>query len=229
MIKSASLVSALILSLASSLAAQLHDYASVHRPQLSAALLFGYYSGMSAEARGVLSNIAEGFPLKVRFGVSYTTMEPGDAWDARRIFINNATNGTPEERGRTWAVKLDMAYAVSLLSLSRSHLYGGLRYARFTGNFRFVGGNEDFDIRNSQWGLGGGCESYFAVSRRLDMILTAGIDYYFSGPLSGHDTAYSPTGDNVNPRQDYTYADADAAIGQPKLTPLLMLGVSYNF
>lgn len=108
-------------------------------------------------------------------------------------------------------------------------MYGGVRYARFTGNFRFVGGNEDFDIRNSQWGLGGGCESYFDVSRHLDMILTAGIDYYFSGTLSGHDTAYSPTGDDVNPREDYTYADADAAIGQPKLTPLLMLGVSYNF
>lgn len=229
MVKNASLVIALILSLASSLAAQLHDYSGVRRPQLSSALLFGYYSGMSLEARGVISNIADGFPLKVRFGVSYTTMQPGDAWDARRIFINNATNGTPQESGRAWALKLDAAHAVSLLSLSRSHLYGGLRYARFTGNFRFVGGNEDFDIRNSQWGLGGGCESYFAVSGHLDMILTAGIDYYFSGVLSGHDTAYSPTGNDVNPREDYTYADADAAIGQPKLTPLLMLGVSYNF
>ena len=62
------------------------------------------------------------------------------------------------------------------------------------------------------------------------MILTAGIDYYFSCTLSGHDTAYSPAGDDVDPREDYyTYADADAAVGQPKLTPLLMLGVSYNF
>jgi len=229
MVKKASLALALTLGLASNLAAQLRDYAGARRPQLSSALLFGYHSGMGLEARGVVSNIAEGFPLEVRFGVSYTTMEPGDAWDARRIFINNATNGTPQESGRVWALKLDAAHAVSLLSLSRSHLYGGLRYAHFTGNFRFVGGNEDFDIRNSQWGLGGGCDSYFALSRRLDMILTAGIDYYFSGTLSGHDTAYSPTGDDVNPREDYTYADADAAIGQPKLTPLLMLGVSYNF
>ncbi len=229
MVRTASLTLTFTLAFALSLAAQRSDYEGEHHVLLSTGLLFGYYSGMSFEARGLLSNIAEGFPLSVKFGISYTAMEPGDAWSARRIFINNATTGTPVESGRTWSLKLDAAHQVSLLSLSRSHVYGGLRYARFTGNFRFVGGNEDFDVRSGQWGLGGGVESYFAASARIDMVLTAGIDYYLSGALSGHDTAYSPTGDNVNPREDFTYADADAAIGQPKLAPTLMLGMSYNF
>jgi hypothetical protein len=58
-------------------------------------------------------------------------------------------------------------------------------------------------------------------------MLSAGLDYFFSSRLTGHDTSYSES--NVNPRNDYTYSDADAAVGQPKLEPLLMLGMRYNF
>ena len=61
------------------------------------------------------------------------------------------------------------------------------------------------------------------------MVLTAGLEYFFASTLTAHDTAYSPDGDDVNPREGYTYADADAAVGQPKLAPNLLMGFSSRF
>lgn len=64
---------------------------------------------------------------------------------------------------------------------------------------------------------------------RFDLVVSAGIDYFFSSRLSGHDTSYSPDEANVNPRNEYTYSHADAAVGQPKLEPLIMFGFRYSF
>jgi len=101
--------------------------------------------------------------------------------------------------------------------------------ARFTGNFKFVGGDEDFDVRSNHWGVGGGLEAFFPMGARIDPMLTAGVEHFFSSTLTAHDTAYNPDGDDVNPREDYTYGDADAAVAQPKLAPNLKLGFSYRF
>ncbi len=189
----------------------------------------GYYSGFGIQVQGIISEFAPGFQLKARLGIEHASVGPGDALGAREVFINDATNGRPKESGRTWGFKLDLMYPMSVLSLPRSHVFGGLRYAHFTGNFVFVGGNEDFDIRSTNWGFGGGVESYFSVSPRVDLVLTTGLDYFLSSTLSGHDTSYSPDGTAVNPRQDFTYSDADAVVGQPKLEPTSMLGFNYNF
>ena len=99
----------------------------------------------------------------------------------------------------------------------------------FTGNFVFIGGNEDCDITSNQWGLGLGLKAYFEMSNRFDFVTSVGFDYFFSNTLSGHDTEYSPDGENVNGRNDYTFDDADDAINQPKLQPRLMVGVNYHF
>ena len=116
-----------------------------------------------------------------------------------------------------------------MLSLPRAFVVGGVRYSRFRGNFKYVGGNEDFDVKSSHWGIGASLQSHFAMGGRFDLVLDGGLDYFFSSRLSGHDTSYDPDGTAVNPREDYTYTDADAAIGQPKLRPVLMLGGSYRF
>ncbi len=195
----------------------------------SAGLVTGYNSGFGVQAFGVASNFAEGFPLQARLGLGLTSVDAGSPPDARRVFINNATNGIPEERGQTLDVTLDVGYPVNLFSMKRAFLVGGLRYARFKGNFKYVGGNEDFDVKSSHWGLGAALQSYFAMGGRFDLVFDAGLDYYFSSTLTGHDTAYSPDGTAVNPREDYTYSDADAAIGQPKFRPTLMVGVNYRF
>jgi hypothetical protein len=197
--------------------------------RFSSGLLLGYSSGFGVQGFGVASNFAEGFPLQARLGIGFTSVDAGSPPDARRVFINNATNGIPEEAGQTWDFSLDVGYPVNLLSMKRAFLVGGVRHSRFKGNFKYVGGNEDFDVKSSHWGIGGAVQSYFAMGGRFDLVLDAGLDYYFSSTLTGHDTAYAPDGTAVNPREDYTYSDADAAVGQPKFRPILMLGMNYRF
>jgi hypothetical protein len=217
------------ISLSSAAAAQGPGRADAAKPQFMAELQLGYNSGLGATGSGTISSFARGFPLSARLGIWYTSVEPGHAWDARQIFINNNTNGIPEEHGTNWEFKLDFLYPVGLMRSANTHFFGGVRHSSFTGNFKFVGGNEDFDVTSSQWGLGAGLEGYFGMSRRFDLVVAGGVDYYFRSTLQGHDTAYSPDDDNVNPREDFTYADADAAISQPKLKPLVMMGFAYHF
>jgi hypothetical protein len=197
-------------------------------PRFSAGGQFGYDTGLGVQANLVAADFAQGFPLLLRVALAYAATPPGRALEARRIFINNATNGTPEESGRTLGLRLDVLQQVHLLALPRVYAFGGVRHTSFRANFKFIGGNEDFDVTSSHWGLGGGLDAYFAVSHRLDMVITTGLDYHFAARLSGHDTSYSPDGDNVNPREDFTYSDADAAVGQPKLGPMLLVGFNYR-
>lgn len=197
--------------------------------RFSAGLILGYDSGMKFQGYGMVSHFAENFPMNARLSIGYSFVQPGDAAAARRIFINNATNGVPEDKGRILDFRLDLMYPVNLLSIERAYLFGGPRYSRFTGNFKFIDGNEDFDITSNQWGIGTGLESYFAMSPRIDFVLSVGLDYLFESTLKGHDTSYSPDGESVNPREDFTYDNADDAIKQPKLEPILMFGFSYNF
>lgn len=78
---------------------------------------------------------------------------------------------------------------------------------------------------------GGDCH---AVAKRRDAgrrepVLRGGLDYYAPGTLYGHDTAYSPDGQNVNPRDGFGWSDADAAIEQPGLVGRVMAGLRYRF
>lgn len=191
----------------------------------TAGLLAGYNGGAGFQVCGSVSRFAEGFPCSARFGLGYTSIEPGNAPLARKIFINDATNGTPEKKGWFWDFRLDL-----LLALSRhTALVTGLRHSRFTGNFAFIGGNEDFDVRSNSWGLGAGLEGRFPMSSKLDLMVGPGVDYYFPDALSGHDTLYGPGGESVNPRKGYGYADADKAIRQRKWVFRVMAGLSYRF
>jgi len=188
-------------------------------------LLTGYNSGYGLQAGATFSRFAEGFPFSVHAAFGYTFSQPGNALDARKIFINDATNGTPEKSGRVWDVRMDLLYPLSgTLSVA-----GGFRYSAFTGNFRFVGGNEDFDVTSQEWGLGLGLEGHFRMGSRIDLVVSPGLDFYFPATLTGHDTSYSPNNENINPRRDFTYKDADKAIHQPKWVPRAMVGLAYRF
>jgi hypothetical protein len=189
----------------------------------------GFNSGMQVLAFGRVADFAEGLPVAIQLGLGYTSSDAGDPALARRVFINNATNGIPRESGHSWDVSLDALIPVNLLSLPIAYVQTGLRHSAYTANFVYVGGNEDFDINSSHWGIGAGLGSDFRLGARTDLMMNLGLDYYFSSTLTGHDTAYNPDGTAVNPREDYGYGDADAAVGQPKFRPRLATGLQYRF
>lgn len=198
-------------------------------PKFYGGVVLGYNGGFGVQLNAAISDFAKNFPFSARFGIGYTATDAGNPAEARKVFINNATNGIPEESGSMWDFRLDLMYNFKLFSVKKSFFFAGVRYSMFNANFKFIGGNEFFDITTDQWGLGGGVESYFALGSNFDLVITAGADYYFSDTISGHDTAYSPDGENINPREDYTYEDADNSVNQPKVLPRLMVGFSYAF
>jgi hypothetical protein len=193
------------------------------------ALAGGTFQGPGLEVQATAAEFAQGFPFILRFAAGYYSLDPGNAEDARRIFINDATNGVPEKRGHFIDLRLDFLYPVEWFGWQRLYLYGGPRRLLFTGNFEYIGGNEDFAVTSNSWGAGMGLEKQYAISRELDLLLCAGFDYQSKSALYGHDTEYAPNGESVNGRKEYTYADADKAIHQPVFVPRLLIGASYRF
>ncbi len=203
--------------------------------KFTGSLITGYNAGYGIQANITLDEWSTQLPFKLRLGMGYTFSNPGHAADARRIFINNATNGVPEKKGRTFDYRLDFMLPKTIFNVTHSYLVFGPRYSSFKGNFKYIGGNEDFDVTSKQWGLGGGIENHFPMAQNIDLVLAFGLDYYFNSTLKGHDTSYSPGNDNVNPRTDnqndnqlFKYKDANKAIRQPSIMPRAMIGVSFN-
>jgi hypothetical protein len=203
--------------------------------KFSAGFLTGYNRGYGIQANFTAHSIATQLPFDLRLGGGYTFLNPGIAMDARRIFINNNTNGTPEKSGRSIDYRLDFLFPKSIFGLSNSYVVFGPRGSSFKGNFKYVGGNEEFDVISHQWGVGGAIETHFKMVQHLNLVIALGLDYYIPSTLHGHDTSYSPDNDNVNPRNDnenndtpFTYKDANKAIYQPGLMPYVMIGLNLN-
>lgn len=193
-------------------------------------MMVGYNGGLGFEGSLKIGQFAKGFPFHMRLGLGYSSVSnPGKAWDARRIFINDATTGDPEKKGHYWEFSFDLMYQVGWFGMKEGFIYFGPRYSSFTGNFKFIDGNEDFDVVGDQWGIAGGLIAYFPISTKLSLVTSGGAAYYFKNNLTGHDTTYNPDGEHVNPRNDYGYGDADNAINQPRLNFRLMIGLSYIF
>ncbi len=201
----------------------------------SAGLIAGYNRGFGLQPNITLHNFWTGFPFELRLGIGYTRLNPGNELDARRIFVNNNTNGTPEKKGRSFDYRLDFMLSRTIFNISNSFLVFGPRYSTFLGDFKYVGGNEDFEVTSRQWGVGAGFEHYFKMYKNLNLVFAYGLDFYLPSTLTGHDTSYSPDNDNVNVRNDnqnddipFTYKIADKAINQPKFMPHVMLGVTFD-
>ncbi len=192
----------------------------------SADVLAGYQGGLSFKTSGGVSSFARGFPLGLELGLAYAIVDPGDPFPARRVFIQNATNGTPEKHGSIWDFRLDFLYPLQIPAVNLSVL-AGPRFSLFDAHFHYVGANEEFDVTSNQWGLGLGVKGSFAISQGLRLVVQAGLDYFFPGPLEGHDTVYTPDNQNVNPIANYTYRDAAATVNAPEFVPALMLGLGF--
>lgn len=195
---------------------------------MSGGFALGYNDGAGGRASAMISNLTTDWPLSLRLSIGYARVEPGKPTDARRIFINDADNGVPEQRGWRWETSFDFLLPLGRSASQSTFISFGPRYVTHTSNFKFVGGNEDFNVSSKNWGVGGGLETQFAISPRFNLVLGGGVDHFFENKLYGHDTTYSPDGEDVNPRHDYTYDDADGAVEQPKNVLRLMLGISYN-
>lgn len=200
-----------------------------------AGFLTGYNRGYGIQANVGLTNVGNESPIELRVGLGYTFLNPGNALDARRIFINNNTNGTPEKSGRSIDYRLDFIFHKPIFGLKHSYIILGPRGSSFKGNFAYIGGNEEFDVISNQWGLGVGLENRTSLAPKLNLVVAVGVDYYIPSTLQGHDTSYSPDNDNVNPRNDnenddepFTYKDANEAIYQPGFMPYAMLGLTLN-
>ncbi len=194
----------------------------------------GYNRGLTFQINATALQPLESVPVQIRLGIGITSLDPGNSADARRIFINNATNGVPEEKARSFDYRLDFMFDSNLIDLESSKIVFGPRYSSFKANFAYIGGNENFDVISKQMGLGLGYESQFKMNKKLNLIAAIGLDYFFNNTLTGHDTSYSPDNDNVNPRNDntndnvaFTFKDANKAIKQPSLMPRVLFGVVY--
>ncbi len=200
-----------------------------HATDFFSGLSAGYKSGLSFKGSAGLTGFAQGFPLSMEFGISYASVDPGEPFPARRIFIADATNGTPEKYGTTWDFRLDFLYNLNMKGPKAVYIFAGPRYAMFDAHFHYVGANEEFDVTSNPWGVGLGMKALFAVSNRVDLSLSGGADDFFDTTIHGHDTTYSPDNQNVNPHENFTYKDAKAAVNTPRFQLVLMLGLSYTF
>jgi hypothetical protein len=200
----------------------------LHAADVSLGVATGYKGGLGFAGSATLANFARGFPLAIELTINHVRMEPGSPEKARKIFINDATDGTPEKMGYAWDVQLDFLHRVKMLETRDAFVYVGVRHSMFTANFKFVGGNEFFDIQTDQWGIGAGVKAVFPMASRVGFTVKLGLEHYFASTLYGHDTTYGPDGVTISGRNNYTYADADEAINQPKFNIVGMLGVSFG-
>ncbi len=198
-------------------------------------VLAGYNRGLGFQTHIIAHKPIESLPISIRLGIGFNKLQAGDSADARRIFINNATNGVPEKKARSYDYRLDILFPMVLLGNTNSSIIFGPRYSSFRANFKYVGGNEDFDVTTRQFGFGVGVESSYPMSSTMKLIIGAGLDYFLDNTLVGHDTQYTPSDDNVNARSDnqnentqFTYGDADVSILQPQIMPRLMVGVRFG-
>jgi hypothetical protein len=222
----------LLLGIGSSASGQEKDKSPL---KYSAGVATGYNRGFGIQTNITASDFGKNFPVNLRLGVGLSLLNPGNAADARRIFINNATNGVPEKNGRSFDLRLDFMFPKTIFGNSNSYVVAGPRFSTFRGHFDYVDGNEVFDVTSHQWGVGLGLENHFKMTEKLSLFLTYGVDCYLPATLSGHDTSYSPDNDNINPEDDnqndnnpFKYKDANKAIYQPFIMPRVMIGLNIN-
>jgi len=67
----------------------------------------GYANYFSISVSGTIANFTYDIPLAIKFGASYNVRDAGDPWAARKIFINDNTNGDPEKSGHSFDLRVD--------------------------------------------------------------------------------------------------------------------------
>lgn len=199
---------------------------------LSQSIDAGYMWDIGGTFRFRVGDLSESLPFFIDAGIGYVyQFDSGDATSARVIFINDNTGGVIEKHGQSFVFSLDMGYPFG----AKKHglvfePYIGARYDMYTAYYAFIGNNEAFTVRSNQWGLALGSRLKLPISEKGDyFFINGGVEYYFKAPLESHGTYYyNPDGVDDRPRGTYTYEDADNAVSQPRLRPVVTLGIHYS-
>lgn len=185
----------------------------------------GLYMGLRLE------DSSKDFPifLQGRGGYVYQ-VEPGNATEAREIFINDNAGGNIEEYGESYMLALDLGYKLKdwekfSLEVTLSGLWN-----YYLAHFAFIGNNESFAVNTSSFGVGAGAALRIPISKSQSaLMLKTGLEYYPKALLEAHGTYfYTPDGEDDRVRNDYTYEDADKAINQPEYRFYLQVGLLYR-
>lgn len=198
-------------------------------------LMGGYYNGASLAGALGINDVFEKVPVGFEIGLGYSWTSAGDAILARKVWINQDTNGDNDAQSSGGVLDFNMNFTYPLPTMVgpvKFLVYAGPRIAHYDVRFEYVGGNEDFDVVSWVYGLGGGLRASMPLGKKVDAIAQLGVDYYPRSGIYGHDATYYPDNSNINARTDgngytYTYQDAVNATTVPHIRPRIMVGVQF--
>jgi hypothetical protein len=194
----------------------------------------GVYGGYQGDVSGALSfqipYFSQALPLGLAFSANLAYQwDSGDATAARQIFINDATGGTIEKYGNTASFELDLSWILGESNTLEYSFFAGPRLSLYEGHYAFIGDNEDFTVTHNTFGIGAGLKGDVPIGSDFVLSLKAGVDFFFPSTFEAHGQfIYTPDGVDDNPRNDFTYEDADRAVNQPNWVPRFQIGVLYK-
>lgn len=193
-------------------------------------LAVGYCSDLAVTLGVRMEDSSSSFPLylQVRGGAAYQ-FSPGNADDARKIFINDNTGGSVEEFGLSYMAGIDVGWKVLTKDSLEVEIIASGLLNHYEAHFAFIGNNEAFTVKTTAlgFGLGGGLRIRFSENRS-SLIVKGGLEFFPKTRIDAHGTFYyNPDGQDDNPRLDYTYEDADGSINQPFFRPYVMAGILF--
>ncbi len=191
----------------------------------------GYYGDTGVSLALRLEEESSDFPffIQARGGYVYQ-LDPGNATDARAIFINDNTGGNIEKYGESYLAAMDLGWKWTpseklFLEVTVSGLWN-----YYSAHYAFIGNNEAFTVTSDPFGIGAGAALRFPINDSSStLLLKGGGEYFFKSQLDAHGTYYyTPDGLDERPRNDYTYEDADTAVNQPGWRAFLQIAYLYT-
>lgn len=194
-------------------------------------LSMGYNSDLGVYMGVRFDEFSKNSPIyfEARGGYVYQK-DPGNATEARKIFINDNGGGQIEKFGESYKISLEVGYTwIKSENFSVDFSTSGL-LDFYSANFAYIGDNEVFAVKTSAYGLGAGVALKVPISKTDNFFfIRTGVEYYFKSSIKAHGTyIYTVDGKDDNPRNDYTYEDADGVINQPAMNIYVLLGVIYK-
>ena len=203
---------------------------SLFSVQLYQELAVGYYNDLGVTLGLRVEDSASEFPffLQTRIGAVYQ-FEPGNAEDARKIFINDTQGGNIQEYGLSYMVALDFGWKILVKESFQLELHASGLLNHYEAHYAFIGNNEAFTVKATTLGIGIGAGLRVGFSdSRTSLIVKGGLEFFPKSRIDSHGTFfYTPDGKDDKTRNDYTYEDADESINQPDFRPYVQIGILF--